>query len=196
MGILNNVEINKTRANSFPQTQNVTITSATSLKLTCTGDNGVSYVFQNSGDSGTIEPKESIEFFTNIDPVTDVIELTFSGASNIEVSYSTGTGGGGGGGDATASNQVIIINILSGNIETIDFFQNTTAGTFATDTALSMSIVFNGGGGALNGITVENGFSISYSGTERNQIEPINYTVPTTPNFNGFQRVLISYTKL
>jgi hypothetical protein len=196
MGIFNNVEINKTRANSFPQTQNVTITSATSLKLTCTGDNGVSYVFQNSGDTGTIEPKESIEFFTNIDPVTDVIELTFIGASNIEVSYATGTGGGGGGGDATASNQVIIINILSGNIETLEFFQNTTAGTFATDTALSMSIVFNGGGGALNGITVENGFSVSYSGTERNQIEPINYTVPTTPNFNGFQRVLISYTKL
>lgn len=97
MGTLNNVEINKTRADSFPVIEDVVIVSATSLTINCAGANGVSYEFLSSSDTGNIEPGEQREFFTNSDPTSDTIRFTFSAASDIEVSYSTGTGGGGGG---------------------------------------------------------------------------------------------------
>jgi len=197
MGSLNNVELNKPRGTTFPVIENVVIVSASSIQISCAGGNGVNYLFVSSGDSGVIEPGETKEFFANIDPINDTIQFTFIGESNIEISYSTGIGGGGGGGgDATAANQVIIINILNGNTETLELFEETTAGAKTTDVCLSSSIVFQGTGGTLSGITVANGFTVSYAGTERNQIASIGYSVPTTPDFLGQQRVLISYTKL
>lgn len=197
MGNLNNVEINKARGTSFPVIENVILTSATSLTLACTGDNSVSYTFTSTGDTGTIQPNETIDFFSNTDPITDTIQFTFNAASNIEVAFSTGVGGGGGGGGtATDTNQVIIINILSGNTELIEFFEQTAAGFQLTDICQSMSMVFNGRDGTLSGVVVPDGFTVSYSGTERNEIQQINYTIPTVPDFNGFMRVLISYTKL
>lgn len=197
MGNLNNINLNKPRGTSFPVIENVVITSASSLIISCTGDNSVNYLFVSTGDSGVIDSKEQKEFITNEDPITDTIQFTFNAPSNIEVSYSTGTGGGGGGGGtATDTNQVIIINILNGNLETISLFEETTVGVKNTDTCLALSMVFQGTNGVLDGIIVANGFTISYSGTERNEIRPISYEVPTIPDGLGQQRVLISYTKI
>jgi len=197
MGNLNNINLNKPRGTSFPVIENVVITSASSLIISCTGDNSVNYLFVSTGDSGIIDSKEQKEFITNEDPITDTIKFTFNAPSNVEVTYSTGTGGGGGGGGtATDTNQVIIINILKGNLETIELFEETTVGVKSTDTCLALSMTFQGTGGTLNGITVPAGFTVSYSGTERNQVRPINYVVPTIPDGLGQQRVLISYTKI
>jgi len=197
MGNLNSTTLTKTRANTFPIMENVLITSSSSLNIACTGSNSVSYLFISTGESGIIEAGTSIDFVTNSDPITDTIQFTFNGASNVEINYSTGAGGGGGGGGtATDTNQVIIINILNGNLETIELFEETTVGVKTTDTCLSLSMVFQGTGGTLNGINVPTGFNVSYSGTERNQINPINYVVPTVADFLGQQRVLISYTKI
>jgi len=196
MGSLNNVELNKPRGTAFPVIENVVIVSASSIQISCAGGNGVNYLFVSSGDSGVIEPGETKEFFANIDPISDTIKFTFNAAANVEVSYSTGTGGGGGGGDATAANQVIIIDILNGNLEPISLFEETTAGLKGTDICLSLSIVFQGTGGKLDTITVPDGFTVSYAGTERNQLRPINYEIPTAPDGLGQQRVIISYTKI
>tara|TARA_B100000287_G_scaffold19324_1_gene19380 strand:- start:390 stop:983 length:594 start_codon:yes stop_codon:yes gene_type:complete len=197
MGTLNNQEVNKTRADTFPVSETVNLVSATSISMKCGGSNAVDYTFTSSGDNGRIEPGETIDFYTNGDPVTDTITLTYTGASNIEIAYSTGVAsGGGGGGGATAANQVIIINILNGNVETLEFFEQVVAGAHTTDQCLSCSITFNGTGGTLNSINVPDGFTVAYSGTERNEVGTIGYTTPTAPDFNGFQRVLISYTKL
>jgi len=197
MGNLNNVEFNKARGTVFPVVESVVLASASSCTISCTGDNSVNYLFVVSGETGTIEPNEQREFTANIDPISDTIQFTFNAPSNIEVSYSTGTGGGGGGGGtATDTNQVIIINILNGNTEAIELFEETTAGAKTTDVCLSCSLVFQGTGGTIDGITVANGFTVSYSGTERNQVASIGYTVPTAPDGLGQQRVLISYTKL
>jgi hypothetical protein len=198
MGLLNNVEINKPRSLTFPIVEDVILTSATSIQISCAGSNGVTYEFVGSGTIGKIEPGENKEFFANSDPITDTIRFVFEASSNIEVSYSTGigSGGGGGGGTATDTNQVIIINILSGNTELIEFFEQTAGGVHLTDICQSMSIVFNGINGTLSGVVVPDGFVVSYAGTERNEIQQLNYTIPTVPDFNGFMRVLISYTKL
>lgn len=197
MGNLNNVVHKKPRGTAFPVVESVVLASASSCSISCTGDNSVNYLFVVSGETGTIEPNEVLEFTTNQDPIADTIQFTFNAPSNIEVSYSTGTGGGGGGGGtATDTNQVIIINILSGNTELIEFFEQTAGGVHLTDICQSFSMVFNGRDGTLSGVVVPDGFTVSYSGTERNEIQQLNYTIPNVPDFNGFMRVLISYTKL
>ncbi len=174
MGAYNNIEIVKNRSSTFPITESATITSATSLTITCTGSNQVQYLFVGTGEIGTIEPGEKKVFFTNIDPVTEQIDFTFFGAAGIEINYATGTGGGGGGGgDATAANQVIQINILNGNTETIQFVEDTTAGPKNTDICTSCSLIFQGTGGTLSGITVPDGFIVTYTATLRNEVASI-----------------------
>ncbi len=196
MGTLNNQEINKTRSDTFPVNETVNIVAATSLSIICGGSNAVDYTFASSGDTGRIEPGEVIEFLANSDPITDTITLTYTGAANIEISYSTGLGSGSGSGGSTAANQVIIINILQGNTDTAEFFEQTVAGGHTTDVCLSMTIRFDGIDGTLSGVVVEDGFTVTYLGTERNQISSMDYSTPTGASPTGYQRVLIAYTKL
>ena len=57
----------------------------------------------------------------------------------------------------------------------------------------SMSIIFDGGGGTLDGVAVSDGFIFSWSPNKgADTIGAIPYTVPTTGN----ARVLISYVDL
>lgn len=196
MGTLNNQEVNKTRSDTFPVVEVVSIVSATSLTIICSGSNAVDYAFVSSGDTGRIEPGESIVFLANSDPITDTINLTYNGAANIELSSATGVGSGSGSGGGTAANQVIIINILNGNVETPTLFEQTVLGGFTTDQCLSMSITFNGTGGTLGGVTVDDAYSVTYKGTLRNELGAMDYSTPTAPDGAGFQRVLIAYTKL
>ena len=196
MGTLNNQEVNKTRNDTFPVNEIVNIVSATSLTMICGGSNAVDYAFTSSGDTGRIEPGESIEFNANSDPITDTITLTYVGAANIELSYSTGLGSGSGSGGSTAANQVIIINILSGQTDTTSFFEQTVAGGHTTDVCLSMTITFNGIDGTLNGVVIIDGYTVTYNGTERNQLSAMDYSTPTAADPLGFQRVTIAYTKL
>ena len=87
-------------------------------------------------------------------------------------------------------------SILSGQNDVIDFQEITSSGLKLIDTSLSFSILFEGSGGELNGIVVQDGFSISYSGTFRNQLSFLSFEVPNVPDFEGFQRVLIGYSKI
>jgi hypothetical protein len=66
----------------------------------------------------------------------------------------------------------------------------------STDVCLSCAIYFEGYGGTLNGVTVKNGFVATYAGTLKNQISPIGFTVPTSPDSAGNQRVLVGYMKI
>jgi len=61
---------------------------------------------------------------------------------------------------------------------------STTGGVYK-----SMSLLFRGGGGSLDGVGVPNNFSASYN-AEGGTLDPIPYTVPT----GGQQRVIISFT--
>ena len=192
MGTLNNIEINRTRLETYPINEIVNIVSATSLTMICGGSNAVDYVFTSSGDAGRIEPGENIKFNANSDPITDTITLTYRGAANIELSYSTGLGSGSGSGGGTAANQVTI----SGQTDTTSFFEQTVAGGHTTDVCLSMTITFNGIDGILNGVVIIDGYTVTYNGTERNQLSAMDYSTPTAPDPLGFQRVTIAYTKL
>ena len=102
MGTLNNTQVIKTRSDTFPSNEVVSLVSATSLTLMCAGSSGnaVDYTFTSSGDTGSLEPAESIDFFANSDPITDTITLTFNAPAVVEVSYSVGVGSGGGGGSS------------------------------------------------------------------------------------------------
>jgi hypothetical protein len=200
---LKNVKYSKNRGDTFPAAESIVVDSAVSIVLQCTSANAVQFNFANLGTSGVIEPNEVKTIVSNGDPVTDTIELTFTGASEIETSWAVGAGSVPAGGSATAANQLIIISYLngtttsvfSGNNETISLVEDTVAGTRNTDIALSMSIRFYGSGGALNGVTVPDGYEANFSGTMRNEIASIPYTVPTSPDFNGFQKVTIAYSK-
>jgi hypothetical protein len=200
---LNNAKFTKTRGSVFPVIESLTITSAVSIIVNCTGANAVNFEFTNLGETGTIEPGETKTFISNGDPITDVIDFTFNGAAEIEVSYATGAGSVPAGGSASAANQLIIISFLdgtttsvfSGNSETISVVEETTVGAKTTDVALSMSIRFFGAGGTINSILVPDGYMANWSGTMRNEISTIGYTVPTSADFNGFQKVTITYSK-
>lgn len=100
MGTLNNQEINKTRSDTFPVNEVVNIVSATSLTMFCnkSSGNAVTYTFSSSGDTGSLDPGESVEFLANSDPITDTITITFTAPANVEISSSIGVGSGGGGG--------------------------------------------------------------------------------------------------
>lgn len=97
MGTLKNEEVSKTRSDTFPVTENISIVSATSLSMNCRGSNAVEYKFVASADLGTLSPGETVEFLTNSDPITDTITLTFNAPANVEIAYSVGVGSGGGG---------------------------------------------------------------------------------------------------
>lgn len=104
MGTLQNVELKKTRADSFPIVESVLLTDASSIYLKCDGTNSVEYRFVSTGSGGFINPNENKELVTNEDVINDTIEFTFYGASDIELTYSIGTGGSGGGGDLVYKN--------------------------------------------------------------------------------------------
>lgn len=194
--------ITKTNADSFPTTQIVDLKDAIAVTLSVTGANSVGYKFNNSGETGIIQPGNNYIVNTaNSDSITDKITFTFNGAATVLVEWVDGVSGSAAGG-ATAANQVTIINylngtetsLLSGNLEQPSLVEHLVNGS--TDNCLSCSILFEGSGGKLNGVTVKNGFIASYSGTFKNQVSTIAFEVPTTPDAFGNQRVLVSYTKI
>jgi hypothetical protein len=199
---LNSARIDKTNANSYPVTETVDIKDCISLSIKVSGANSVSYKFIQTGNTGIIEPNSTIIVqFANSDAITDKIDFTFNGASNVLVDWTTGIAGSSSG-SATAANQVILLNyvngsatsVLSGNFEITDFIEYLADNS--TDVCLGCSIYFEGSGGELKGVTVPDKFIVSYSGTMRNQVNAIAFKVPTIPNAAGNQRVLVGYTKL
>ena len=100
-----------------------------------------------------------------------------------------------------STNQDIADNTADLNVDTfgstdrISFEEITIAGFYTTDPCISVSLNFQGTGGTLNGITVQDGFIISFSASLRNVLNGIDYTIPTAPDSSGNQRVLLGYTK-
>lgn len=80
---------------------------------------------------------------------------------------------------------------LTGTERPIDVVESTTSGV--TDSNVqSVSILFRGNGGTLNGVSVNNNFSFSFTPNKgEDTVGSIPYTVPTT----GQQRVIISYVR-
>lgn len=201
---LKNVRIFIPRAAGFPQVNTIPVTSAVSIMLSCIGDNAVDYRFINTGETGRIESKEVKNFIANGDPITDSIEFTFNGSAEIELTYATGTGTIPPGGGATAANQLIVISYLngtttsvfSGNDDSINVVEVTAAGAQATDVALAVSLFFQGEDGTLDGVTVPDKYVANFSGTMRNEVSSIPFTVPTSPDGDGNQRVIITYSKI
>lgn len=199
---LRSAKIEKTNADTFPTTEDVVLVNAISVSISVSGANAVNYTFLASAETGTIRPGiPAVVNTANSDGITDTITFGFVGACTVLVEWVDGVSGSSSGG-ATAANQVIIINylngtttsVLSGNTETISLVEYVADAS--TDVCLSCSIFFEGSGGSLNGIVVKNGFISGFSGTLRNQISAIPFTVPTTPDSAGNQRVLVSYTKI
>lgn len=182
---LKNAKFTKTSNDTFPDSEDVVFVSAINATVKCTGQNSVSYLFLDSGNSGVIEVGETIPLVANSDPITDTIRFSWSGVASVEVAWVNGVGSSGGD----------IVDILTGNVESTDFQEITGVGVKATDKALSVALEFNGTGGKLKGIVVPDSFTISYSGTLRNEVSTIAFEVPTAAGANGFQRVLVSYTK-
>lgn len=200
--ILRSAKIEKTNADTFPLNESVVLANAISITITVSGANSVNYTFLASVESGTIRPGTSAIINTaNSDGITDTIIFDFVGACTVLVEWVDGVSGSTSGG-ATAANQQIIIeylngtttSVLSGNTETTSLVAHLIDGI--TDVCLSCSIFFEGSGGSLNGVVVKNGFIAGFSGTLRNQVSPILFTVPTIPDGAGNQRVLVSYTKI
>lgn len=81
------------------------------------------------------------------------------------------------------------------SIDEISFVENTSAGTQTTDVCMSVTLNFQGAGGTLSGVNVDDGFIISYASTNRNNLNTIEFTVPTSPDANGNQRVILGYSK-
>lgn len=77
---------------------------------------------------------------------------------------------------------------ISGNIETPSLVEYLT--DESTDQCLACSLFFRGTGGTLEGVTVPDNFTVTYGGSLRNQLSPIDFTVPTA----GEVRVLVAYT--
>lgn len=192
----------KTDTDSFPVTEKVTIDQALFVEIHNEGVNAIDYKFENSGNTGRIKRGDTIPFNSTSDTLTDIVEITFYAPAKVNVSWTDGTpgGGGGGGGLATAANQVIIQNylngttasVLSGQTDNTSLVEVTAAGVQNTDVALSKTLLFDGDGGELDGVSVPNGFIATYTGTLRNQVSSISFQVPT----GGNQRVLIAYTKV
>lgn len=200
-----NKTVFKSRNNTFPIVENVAFASLISLQISCSGENSVQYEIISSGVLGVILPGETKELFANSDAITDSLNLTFNGSATVNLTGVIGVGsGGGGGGDATAANQVIEIDILngttpsvfSGQEDTPSVVEVTAAGAQITDNALACSLKFYGTGGTINGVIVESGYTVDFGTNERNEVKGIAYTVPTSPDFQGFQRVLITYVKI
>lgn len=199
---LKSVNIVKDRSTVFPNTTAVALVSVVSVIVSCSGENSVSFKFAASGTSGTIMPGETKVLFANVDPLTDTINFTFNGASNIEVISVIGVGGG----STTVLLQDIIdiltgvdVSLLSGKFDTITFQEFLIpAITIFTELCLSVTLVFEGTGGKLGTglVTVPDGFVASYSGTFRNQLTAIPFRVPTIANFLGNKRVLVMYSKI
>lgn len=197
-----NVRITADRNTNFPFVDVVAINSALSLDVSCTGENAVLYTFLISGDTGQIEPGTTKNLISTSDPVADFIEFTFVGAASIEVTYVGGSPSTGGG--ATAANQQIIIDMLNGTlpsvffakVESPDFKVYTTAGVKTADVAQSYTLFFQGTGGKLNGIEVPDKFAATFGASMRNTVSGITFEVPTVPDLNGNQNVLVAYVKI
>jgi hypothetical protein len=199
-----NNSVFKSRNNAFPIVENVAFASLISLQISCSGENSVQYEIVSSGVFGVILPGETKELFANSDSITDSLNLTFNGSATVNLTGVIGVGSGGMVGGATAANQVIEINILngttpsvfSGQEDTPSVVEVTAAGAQITDKALACSLKFYGTGGTINGVIVESGYTVDFGTNERNEVKGIAYTVPTSPDFQGFKRVLITYVKI
>lgn len=97
--------------------------------------------------------------------------------------------------DDIASNTSSLNTNTFNSIDEISFVENTSAGTQTTDVCMSVTLNFQGAGGTLSGVNVDDGFIISYASTNRNNLNTIEFTVPTSPDANGNQRVILGYSK-
>jgi len=79
----------------------------------------------------------------------------------------------------------------TGNQRSIDLVESTTDGS--TDAGVqSVSLLFRGNGGTLEGVSVGDNFSFKYNPSKgEDTIGSINYTVPVS----GESRVIISYIR-
>lgn len=199
-GVLYSTRYTKTGSDTFPVVETVNLSNAIAVQIVVSGNNAVDYLFVNSGNSGRLTNKDVFQV-SNSDSITDQIDLTFNAPATVEVIWTDGISGSAAGG-ATAANQLIIIDflngtttsVLSGNVEQTSLIEYLASGF--TDNCLSCSILFEGTGGFLDGVAVEDGFVASFSGTLRNEILAISFDVPTAPGISGNQRVLVSYTKI
>jgi len=198
--ILRTKRIVRTSADVAPYTESVVIPNAIAIQLVPSGNNAIKYKFRSSNTEGILKQNTPVQV-ANSDGITDIIEFTFYGASTVDVIWTDGVSGSSGSGDIVAALDTIIDildgtlrSVLSGNLEVSEFVEYVVDGS--TDICLSCAIYFEGSGGTLNGVTVKNGFVASYSGTFRNQVSPIAFTIPTIPDSSGLQRVLVGYMKI
>jgi hypothetical protein len=93
-GTLENINVTRTREDSFPKTDSIELSSVTSLYLSCDGESGVQYVLKNSGGTGFLKPGmgERKPLFTNVDPIDETLEITFFDPSSVNIFYSKGSG--------------------------------------------------------------------------------------------------------
>lgn len=95
---------------------------------------------------------------------------------------------------AMATNTIAINDVeatLTGTTRTIDAVEATTDGTTDPDVQ-SVSLLFRGNNGTLNGVTVRNNFSFSYTPNKgEDLVGSIPFTVPNT----GEQRIIITYVR-
>lgn len=192
----------KTNVDTFPITENVVIPSALFVRINNQGVNAIDYLFVTSTDKGRIKRGTIVDFNSTSDAIDDTIEVTFYAPATVTISWTDGVPTGGtGGGDATAANQVIVQNYLngttpstlSGQEDTPLVIEDIVPGTRATLKALAYSVKFYGTGGELNGVAVESGYIADFGTNDRNEVKGILYTVPTAADFQGFQRVVITY---
>ena len=90
---------------------------------------------------------------------------------------------------ATQAKQDDVIAELTGSQRTINAVEVTTAGS-TTAGVQSVSLLFDGNGGTLNGVSVPNRYFAGYSPNGINDtVNSISYTPPTT----GSGRIIITY---
>ena len=194
--------VKKTSLDTFPDTESIILPLAIFVEIQNSkfSPNSVSISLVDSGDTVVIAPGEKKPFNATSNAILGEFIITFFGPAEVDINYTDGDSAVPAGG-ATAANQVIIIDILdgdttsvfSGNSETTSLVEHVLNGS--TDICISFSIKFYGTGGSLDGVTVESGFTASYSASSRNELSAIAFVRPTAPDFLGFQRVVISYTK-
>lgn len=110
----------------------------------------------------------------------------------IQTAIYQATGGGGGGtGDASEATLQNIGTILTGSERPVDVVEALADGN--TDAGVqSLSILFDGDGGTIDGVSVDDGFNVSFSPNKgADTVGAIPFTVPTS----GGSRIVISYVR-
>jgi hypothetical protein len=107
-----------------------------------------------------------------IELLTELIELNLAAATIV----------------ATEEKQDVIISQLEGSLRTINVVEVNTSGSTVSGLQ-SVSLLYEGNGGTLNGVTVPNRYMASFSPNGINDtVDSVSYTPPTT----GAGRIIIT----